>query len=844
MKSNHNSNNNKRMVDFLEPSDFYSEKRNNSTNIFSVIHDTNFKEDQKNDDMNILDSFYIPTDDEKTHKIFDEVISYQNNLNKKNNLKVDLTDEILRVDLKNDDVFVKDVIESYEESFGSPSIKKDDLNIDSPKLLNFTDDISSDTIENSQHFLNNSELDDFVSTKHVDDNLFDNNRDDEKINSIKATLKDAYANQNELHKSIQIALDDVKKHQEDDFVIQSAQHVTQDLKSDDNLKKENHVSRDIVSDDVDLVIDTNLVNTVKNYDSNFIDNEDVKIDSHYQMNFKNKDDNFFFIDNTINSKKYSPNFTSLYDIKDENDKDTSKIDENTNSISEEKVKELVREQVQEEIARFQETQKLDRITEEELNEQKIILDNQVKMYENAQQELIAERQKIIDDAEQIKEKILLEAQNQINLEREEIENEREKLIALGNQIKQDKNFIEQQRQALLDAAKKETERLIQDARLDIQIKNNLSNDTNVYQDKLNLEDSFRNTDNNDLTDETLMTLDKFETSQNLESKNDENSWSDMEAIDENRSYTEKIIDSIEVDDFNDEEIIPVPTIPLEFTKTIKIKDNNQFISKFNENVQQQPTAELKNDVDVMRRALKNSHKNNDFDFDEKRLAYERDKVKEEIKQEILKEMSLLTNDAVGLNTTIPAIDLNSDSDDEEYATSNLDGNSDSSIKLHSSNKVPELSNRTYSKNANFSTKMYDFDLFDDLGLESFENNDIVNILNQNKEKTSQISLDIESLTKDLELDDKTQSFPTTIESSPLSLINFNPFTNISEDTSNKNVQNESKKEVIEEKPKIKLRHARLVVNSNKKRDDTNLSSEELIKLKAKEVKRQASLNKK
>ena len=491
------------------------------------------------------------------------------------------------------------------------------------------------------------------------------------------------------------------------------------------------------------------------------------------------------------------------------------------------------------------------------------MENQAKAFENAQEELMSKHDKIINDAELLKEQMLLNAQNQIELEREQLKNEREQLLALENKIQQDKLFLEQQRQALLDATKKETERLINTALLDEKNDNSSTDISATFKNEINKSDndlsqevdnsqieepvfsedanSFENTLNQKNAEYEKL-LDNFETSikkfENInESSNNstKTALSDMEPIVENRSYTEKIIDSIEIDDYDNEEVIPIPTIPLTFSNQgdLSTKDTNN-------GSEYQPTVELKNDVDVMRRALKNTRNNNDFDFEEKRLAYEKEKVKEEIKQEILKEMSLYTNDAIGLNTTIPAINM-TDSLDEDSDTLDIEhhineAKNNNSVTLRSSEKVPELSAHTHSKNSNFSNDIYDIDLFDDLGIDSFESNDIVDLLNKTKETKLKIDTDIEKLTNDL----KSEQFPMFVEPSPLSSVSFNPFYNNSP-SSQKADSNFNKEFESNEKPKIKLRRAQLSLN--KKRDDSNLSSAELIKSIAKQIKRKSSLKK-
>ena len=181
-----------------------------------------------------------------------------------------------------------------------------------------------------------------------------------------------------------------------------------------------------------------------------------------------------------------------------------------------------------------------------------------------------------------------------------------------------------------------------------------------------------------------------------------------------------------------------------------------------------------------------------------------------------------------------SLDEDSDTLDIEHHINEAKNNN--SVTLRSSEKVPELSAHTHSKNSNFSNDIYDIDLFDDLGIDSFESNDIVDLLNKTKETKLKIDTDIEKLTNDL----KSEQFPMFVEPSPLSSVSFNPFYNNSP-SSQKADSNFNKEFESNEKPKIKLRRAQLSLN--KKRDDSNLSSAELIKSIAKQIKRKSSLKK-
>ncbi|WP_027124155.1 hypothetical protein [Mycoplasmoides pirum] len=823
MKTNNFSKNKKIDDSFNDLESFYSVKRNNSTNVFSIINNTILNEEKEEKNMNTLDSFYIPVDDEKTHKIFDDVISYQNKVvekKNKNKLNNNITDEILGLDLPNDDIFVKDVIESYEESFTSPKEKSNSKNEDR-KLLTLTDELDAPNLKNES-------FTEFVSTKIVkEDNPIIN--DDDRFNSFKESLESAHANQDELHKSIQIALNDVKKHRDLDLIVDNQEIVENNNNNDPS--KTIHIESD------------------NNFDSDDDDDEKEPTINHlnesatYAINFKAKDDDFFFIDNTNNSRKFSDHLTSLQNVEN-----TSNVIEN--SISEERVKELVQEQIQEEISKIQKTQKIYEDIENEFNDsQNKILEAQTKMIEKAREELISERQKILEEAENEREQLLSAAKNEIELERERLKFEQEQYKQLKNQledrIQENKEFVEKQRLALLEAAQKEKERLLNNARIQ---KENLSNDVlNEIKDAI---DDLRNQQQSNQTkkieihqepilekpnetseeykkifNELSNKLDDIQKNITIaikqEEKEEEEIDPEMEAINANRSYTEKIIDDIESDDYNNEEIIPIPTIPLEFSKEININSSQQLQNP--QQPQELKTIEITNDVDVMRKALKNSSNNTDFDFDEKRKAYENEKIKEEIKREILQEMSLLTKDAVGLNTTIPAIDFNNENDDG--VTSSIQNTTEieeiKDVTLHSSNKVPELVNRNYKQNANFATKMYDFDLFDDLNMERFEfTTPTKKIDSPSKITTFPIDITNEILSSQFSRPDLASVLSTPITSNKLDSILKEP-------------END-------EKPKSELRRARLALN--KKRQD-NLSSSELIKSIAKEIKKKSSLKK-
>ncbi len=765
---------------------FYSEKRGDDTNVFSVIDSSKLSEKKEDGNMDRLDSFYIPEDDAETKKIFDDVITYKNKAVQKNNqnrMNDNITEEILAIDLPNDDVFVRDVIDSYEESFKMPKSQKD------RKLLTLTNEL--DDPKNFQSPTRN--YTEFVSTKRID-----NDYDDERFNSFKASLDSAYANQDEIHKSIQIALDDVKKHRDIDLV-------------------QSQPTSAAPSESIHIAAPTTETEAPT-------PNEFMSESGTYAINFKSKDDDFSFVDNTNSARRFSDHLTSLQTVvPDAAGRETAQPAQTT-FVSEDRVKELV----QAELAKMQQT----RMVQPQIDlyeQQSKAYEARTKMIEQAREEINSERQRMLEAAEQEREKLMNSARSEIELERERLRQEQEQYEQLKNElesrIQENKEFVENQRLILLEAAQKERQRVLNETKARKE-----SSTADVLNEIKNALDDLRGQRNaaaaqtkpiaepepeqetnkyKKLFSDLSVKLDDIQKDLTVAISQDEFADHDMQPASENRSYTEKIIDDIEQDDQGGEEAIPIPTIPLEFTRPIQMAPRQPR--------EEAKTSELTDDVDVMRRALKNVSGNRDFDFDEKRQAYQNEKMKEEIKREILEEMALMTKDAVALNTTIPAFDPN-DNATASIQTTEIAKQPSSNVTLHSSDKVPELVKKTPGSG---STRTYDFDFLTDLSPDPF-------------------SIPVPA--------SRTGKFPVDVTSDPLSPQLFapdfsmfggpsapaadrhptaNPFAN----------RFETQKD---DKPKTELRRARLTFN--KKRQD-NLSSSELIKSIAKEIRSKSNLKK-
>lgn len=222
----------------LEPNDFYSQKREAKVNRFSLIG-----EDLSDIPTALINNKGEPSglllthDQVITERIFRSVIDHEKERKANANIANDaITNEILQIDLPDDDTYIEDVMKDYDSRNAHvipdeklistnltkkiPSLQLDETSHPDPLFDTNNAAVPTKPI----HQTTRSQLSDFIPTNQVDQNhdlLLDQNVD-EKLKSIAAAVEDVALNQEELHMSVQIALEDLKKHEDDDKKAESA----------------------------------------------------------------------------------------------------------------------------------------------------------------------------------------------------------------------------------------------------------------------------------------------------------------------------------------------------------------------------------------------------------------------------------------------------------------------------------------------------------------------------------------------------------------------------------------------------------------------------------------------
>ena len=282
-------------------------------------------------------------------------------------------------------------------------------------------------------------------------------------------------------------------------------------------------------------------------------------------------------------------------------------------------------------------------------------------------------------------------------------------------------------------------------------------------------------------------------------------YSEMLPVHENRSYTERVIDDLEDDDAKSEDA---------FVNQVVQYEQPQYVTEAV--VESKPipatehvTQEVDPAVDTLRDAMR-SPQDTDLEFEAKRLAYERDYVKEEIKREVLQEMSRLTGGAVKFNSSVTT---EVGGHDESATTNFVSEAPQSAAVMTGSDAVPELAAKRANESVRNATRLYDFDLFDELGIEAFEADDVVQ-----RAKTVKVE----------EKQPTTLPDPATKEVLPPPVFNTPTFTPSPLDLP------------PPEADKFKGRNAHLLLNHKY----GNLSSAELIKSYARDLRRRMEQKKK
>lgn len=976
------SSNNSSDLDRLEPSDFYSEKREPKVNRFSLIED-------KLNETKLNNFEAIESNNDKTNKIFSDVIKQEQLKKTQHNFEEDnITNEILQVDLDNDDTYVRDVFDEYnsseiETNKPSKDLSKnldDSFNDDDNKLFD-SDNLDSEDLESTTTPVNKkSSLSDFVPTSQItpvnktkeielpEADFDSHNQNKDKFNSVVAALEDASNNQDEIHKSIQIALDDVKKHEELDKEVKSAilrnvstvplvdndsdeiddveaEHDIEELKTDfeisDEIEEEAQDDSatkyvyDEPDDDSEEVHNEEPEHHKKEYVFNFEDFKNAKTTAYTNPSFK--ETNFDETpDETAKSNNLALNDLMLEKIKEYANQEVQKqmeIERAKLEIERLNLSSTIENELSKnreaELAQLEIIEKAKKELEKERalfeEEKQSMADELMGVAKSERDVLDKERNEILLNAQKEKEALIESAKKEINLEREKLELEKQKLKAsIAESIDQNQKYFDKQRDILLDAVEKEKTRLINQSKqkeiqenepnLVLQEVQDLikeirkikgDNDQKYQELKEKLSEEARNSikeafsyaaKEKDLiasevekfSEEQKKKFDELVNELNLvkqqalirspatipttvisnRSRNDHGSEleSEMEPISENRSYTEGPIDSIEIDDAIEEAPKNRKVYELQ---TVDMEDEDDYKDL-------EPTSSATsdiNDVKMMRSALKDREV--DFDFEEQRKIYEKEKVKEEIKKELLQEMSRLNGNTISIR---PNNDNSIDEDLEELDTSFQDdslidigskefvdiagyqrkiGNftnlSDQdnlhevgSIRLKSKETIPDLIDKNksdFKENYKDQNKLYDLDLFDELGIDTYLDNDnmaiesIVNEFdkhsnNQNFKKANPLPSSQPGNFKPI--NQRPAFFGQKKASSKPKFIIEKPQDN----TQSSFVPNQNVTEP--ETPKPKLRGAKMI--SENKFD--NLSSKDLIKAYAQELLGKNKANKK
>lgn len=847
--------NNSMDLDQLEPSDFYSEKREPKVNRFSLI------EDKLNETkLNNLDD--IEANNDQTNKIFSDVIKHDQLKKVQHNFEEDnITNEILQVDLENDDTYVRDVFDEYDSSnIKSDEPSKDfseafDDNNNDDKLFDTENIDSQDLDEPVNPNPKKSSLSDFVPTSQVnpvtktkqielEEDFNSDDKSKDKFHSVVAALEDASNNQDEIHKSIQIALDDVKKHEELDKEVKSAilrnvstVPLTNNESDEIEETKEESTIDELktdfeISDEVEESEDDSAIQHVYNEP----DDEPQKFEPHkkeYVFNFEDFKNVKTTTYNSSSIKK--PEFDEIYE-------DAKPNNFVLNDLMLEKIKEYANQEVQKQMEIERAKLELERLNlsstienelsknrEAELAQLDIIekakkdLEKERALFEEEKQamadELMGvakserdvldqERNEIILSAQKEKEALIESAKKEINLEREKLELEKQRLKAsIAESIDQNQKYFDKQRDILLDAVEKEKTRLInqskqkeiqdnqpnlvlqevQDLIKEIrQIKGDNDQKYQELKEKLSEEarNSIKEAFNYAAKEKDLIASEVEKFSEEQKKKFDElvnelnlvkqqtlirspaaipttvisnnpkydhhsELEAEMEPINENRSYTEGPIDSIEIDDAIEEE----PTNRKVYELQTVDMDGEDYDENQNNLAPTNSVTSDINDVKIMRSALKDREV--DFDFEEQRKIYEKEKVKEEIKKELLEEMSRMNgntinirhNDQRSIDEDLEELDTSFQDDSlvdigsKEFVDiagyqrkiGNFTNHSDQdnlhevgSIRLKSKETIPDLVDNNkpnLKENYKDQNKLYDLDLFDELGIDTYLDND-------------------------------------------------------------------------------------------------------------------------
>lgn len=865
------SSNNTMDLDRLEPSDFYSEKREPKVNRFSLI------EDKLNETkLNNLDD--IQANNDQTNKIFSDVIKHDQLKKTQHSFEEDnITNEILQVDLDNDDTYVRDVFDEYDSS----KIKNDepskefsksfDDNNDDDKLFD-TDNIDSQDLDEPVNPTSKkSSLSDFVPTSQVnpvtktkeielEEDFNSDDKSKDKFHSVVAALEDASNNQDEIHKSIQIALDDVKKHEELDKEVKSAilRNVStvpltnnesdeieeaaeeEEEPTVDELKTDFEVS-DEVEEEPENDSATQYVYDEPDDEPKKIDEDHEVVDTKFEPHKKEYVFNFEDFKNAKTTTYNPPSFKKPE--LDEFPEEAKPSSLALNDLMLEKIKEYANQEVQKQMEIERAKLELERLNlsstiENELSKNREAELAQLDIIEKAKKELEKERalfeeekqamadelmgvakserdvldqerNAILSSAQKEKEALIESAKKEINLEREKLELEKQKLKAsIAESIDQNQKYFDRQRDILLDAVEKEKTRLInqskqkeiqdnqpnlvlqevQDLIKEIrQIKGDNDQKYQELKEKLSEEarNSIKEAFNYAAKEKDLIASEVEKFSEEQKKKFDElvnelnlvkqqtlirspaaipttvishnpnkhnhasELESEMEPITENRSYTEGPIDSIEIDDAIEEEPTNRKVYELQ---TVDMDDEDYDDNQPNLSPTNSVTSDI-NDVKMMRSALKD--REFDFDFEEQRKIYEKEKVKEEIKKELLEEMTRMNGNTISIR---PNDQRSIDEDLEELDTSFQDDSlvdigskefvdiagyqrkigsfanrSDQdnlhevgSIRLKSKETIPDLVDNNkpnLKENYKDQNKLYDLDLFDELGIDTYLDND-------------------------------------------------------------------------------------------------------------------------
>lgn len=981
--------NNSSDFDRLEPADFYSEKREPKVNRFSLIED-------KLNETKLNNFEAIDSNNDKTNKIFSNVIKQEQLKKSQHNFEEDnITNEILQVDLENDDTYVRDVFDEYDSSKIENNESSEDLSKklddDDDKLFDSDNLDSEDLDEIISPATKKSSLSDFVPTSQInpvaktkeielpEDDFNSDIESKDKFDSVVAALEDASNNQDEIHKSIQIALDDVKKHEELDKEVKSAilRNVStvpiindeideidtkeepdfNDLKTDFEISDE--IEEESQDDSENQYVFDEPDDEPEKVDDKVLDDQDDSISEKSESHKKEYVFNFEDFKNAKTTVYTNPSVKDV--ILDETPSEATKTNNFAlNDLMLEKIKEYANQEVQKQMEIERAKLELERLNlsstiENELSKNREAELAQLDIIEKAKKELEKERalfeeekqamadelmgaarserdvlnqerNEILLNAQKEKEALIESAKKEINLEREKLELEKQKLKAsIAESIDQNQKYFDEQRDILLDAVEKEKTRLInQSKQKEIQ-----DNDPNLvlqevqdlikeirkikgdndqkYQDlKEKLSEEARSSikeafsyasKEKDLiasevekfSEEQKKKFDELVNELNLvkqqalirspakipttvisnKSNNDHESEleAEMEPIVENRSYTEGPIDSIEIDDVIEEEPKNRKVYELQ---TVDMDDQDYDDSDY-KNSEPAVTSDI-NDVKMMRSALKDREV--DFDFEEQRKIYEKEKVKEEIKKELLQEISRLNGNTISIR---PNSDSSIDEDLEELDTSfqddslvdigtkefvdiagyqrkigNFTKHSDQdnlhevgSIRLKSKETIPDLiddKKPNVKENYEGQNKLYDLDLFDELGIDTYLDND---------------NMAIESIVNDFDKHNSNENFTKTNSAPNTQNNNFKPINQRpgffgQKKTSPKlkfiiekpqeNQQSPFANQNVAEPvvPKPKLRGAKMI--SENKFD--NLSSKDLIKAYAQELLSKNKTNKK